>query len=325
MNVERQRTGSGGQTTSAFGRFRLLFANKEIGYAPYDAASGEIEQHSTLIGGSRMHTFVAGSGDPLVFLHGLLGTAAGWLPTMRTLSRSARVYAVDALGMGLSDRVAGMDASLKASAWRLRDWMDHEQLKQVDLVATSHGGAVAMCFAAMFPERIRSLVLHAPANPFCRQSRPQIQFFSATRMGRLLAHWLPLAPRWLHNAALTRMYSRPERVRAGSLEEYVRSLRVPGTVDYVLSVLQSWVPDMAALAPMLPRLRRLPVLLLWGAQDRAVSLASATRLRAILRAPLEILPELGHLPFEEAPEVFAARILGFLRESAAARPLLPSA
>jgi pimeloyl-ACP methyl ester carboxylesterase len=112
------------------------------------------------------------------------------------------------------------------------------------------------------------------------------------------------------------MYGKPELLRAGSLEEYITSLRVPGTVDYVLSVLQSWVPDMAALTPMLPRLRRLPVLLLWGAHDRAVSLASATRLRAILRAPLEIFPELGHLPFEEAPEEFAARVLGFVSQSA---------
>jgi pimeloyl-ACP methyl ester carboxylesterase len=285
----------------------------------------EVECHATLIGGFSMHTLVAGAGEPLVFVHGLLGTASSWLPTMRQLSRSARVYAVDALGMGLSDRVAGLDVSLHASACRLRDWMDLEALDQVDMVATSHGGAVAMCFAALFPDRVRSLVLHAPANPFCEQSRPQIRFFSSTRLGRQLAHILPIAPRWLHNVALTRMYGRPELVREGSLEEYVRSLRVPGTVDYVLAVLQNWVSDMAALIPLLPRLRRLPVLLLWGAHDRAVSLASATRLRAILRAPLEILPEVGHLPFEEAPEIFAARILTFLRESAAGRQPLRSA
>ena len=258
-----------------------------------------------------MHAFVSGNGQPLVLVHGLLGTASCWLPAMRVLARAATVYAVDALGIGHSDRASGLDASLQASARRLALWMDQSELSHVDLVGTSHGGAVAMYFAALFPERVRSLILHAPANPFCVQSRPQIRF-AGTRAGRLLAHWLPGAPGWLHAAALTRMYGDPQRLRIGSLEEYVASLRVPGTVEYVLSVLRNWVPDMAALMPLLPRLRRFPTLLLWGAQDRAVSLSSAQRLRAVLRAPLEILPGLGHLPFEEAPEMFAERVLHFL-------------
>lgn len=272
-----------------------------------------IAAHTTSVDGHQMHTLVAGCGDPIVLVHGLLGTADSWQALMRFLAHSGKVYALDAVGMGKSERVKGIDASLRGSARRLLRWMDAEGLRRVDLVGTSHGGAVAMCFAALYPERVRSLVLHAPANPFCHQSRPQIQF-AGTRVGRLVAHWLPRAPRALHQAALTRMYGQPERVQPGSVETYVQSLRVPGTVEYVLSVLRNWVPDMAALTPLLPRLRRLPVLLLWGARDRAVSLASASRLRAVLRAPLEIFPELGHLPFEEAPEEFADRIRRFLAD-----------
>ena len=283
-----------------------------------------IEAYDTLIDGYRMHTLVAGSGAPMVLVHGLLGAAACWQPTMLLLAATARVYAVDAIGIGRSERVAGLDAGLHASARRLRLWMDSERLGQVDLVATSHGGAVAMCFAALFPERVRSLVLHAPANPFCVQSRPQIRF-AGTLLGRRVAHWLPAAPAWLHSVALTRMYGDPERLRMGSLEEYVESLRVPGTVEYVLAVLRSWVQDMAALTPLLPRLLRLPTLMLWGAHDRAVSLASALRLKSILRAPLEVLPDVGHLPFEEAPEMFAERVVRFLArlapESAEHTPL----
>ncbi len=275
----------------------------------------DIRQEDTCVDGHRMHALVAGSGAPLVLLHGLLGAAACWQPTMRLLAGAARVYAVDALGIGQSERVQGIDGSLEASAHRLQLWMDRHHLDEVDLVATSHGGAVAMCFAALFPRRVRSLVLHAPANPFCVQSHPQIRL-AGTALGRGLAHWLPAAPAWLHSVALLRMYGDPRRLREGSLEEYIRSLRVPGTVEYVLSVLRSWMPDMAALAPLLPRLRKLPTLMLWGAQDRAVSLASAYRLRAILDAPLEILPGVGHLPFEEAPELFAESVLRFLERAA---------
>jgi pimeloyl-ACP methyl ester carboxylesterase len=42
--------------------------------------------------------------------------------------------------------------------------------------------------------------------------------------------------------------------------------------------------------------------------DRAVSYASALRLKAVLKAPLDVLTGLGHLPFEEAPEIFAVKL-----------------
>ncbi len=258
-----------------------------------------------------MHTRTAGSGDPLVLVHGLLGTASCWDPAMALLAKTSRVYAPDAIGIGKSERVRGLDAGLAASARRLAQWMDAEGITQTDLLGTSHGGAVAMYFAALFPGRVRRLVLHAPANPFCEASRPQIRL-ACTRAGAFLARRIPTAPSWLHNIALTRMYGDPARVRAGSREEYVQSLRVPGTTDYVLSVLRSWRTDMAALLPMLPRLRYLPVQLLWGEMDRAVSYSSALRLKPVLRAPLTVLPGLGHLPFEESPAEFVQAVRQFL-------------
>ncbi len=280
-------------------------------------APSRLREQTTEIDGYRMHALVAGEGLPLVLVHGLLGAACCWVPSMRGLARARRVYAVDALGMGRSERVPALDGSLRASAGRLRAWMDREGLGQVDLLGTSHGGAVAMYFAAMFPGRVRSLVLHAPANPFCLRSQPQIRF-AGTALGRFVARLLPVAPSWVHHLALSRMYGDPQRLRAGSLAEYLQSLHVPGTVDYVLAVLRSWLPDMAALAPVLPRLRGLPCLLLWGTLDRAVSLASGERLSCALSAPLEVLPGLGHLPFEEAPELFAERVLRFLEAQAGA-------
>ena len=259
----------------------------------------------------RMHTLSAGKGAPLVLVHGLLGAASCWDPAMRILAERAHVYAPDAIGIGLSQRVPGLNAGLEASARRLARWMDAEGIDQTDLLGTSHGGAVAMYFAALFPHRVRRLVLHAPANPFCEASRPQIRF-ACTRPGRFLARRLPGAPAWLHRIALTRMYGDPARIRTGSMQEYVQSLRVPGTPEYVLAILRSWRQDMAALLPLLPRLRGLPVHLLWGEMDRAVSYASALRLKNVLRAPLDTLQGLGHLPFEEAPELFAAKVESIL-------------
>jgi pimeloyl-ACP methyl ester carboxylesterase len=189
--------------------------------------------------------------------------------------------------------------------------MDAEGIERADLCASSHGGAVAMFFAATYPERVRSLVLQAPANPFCSRTRPQIRLFS-TQFGRWLGQRIPHAPRRLQAIALERMYGDPKRLQTGMLENYVSSLRVPGTVDYVLSVLSCWSEDMSELKHLLRRLRGVPCLLLWGTHDRAVSLESGEALQRALGAELDLLPGLGHVPYEEQPQVFAERVSQFL-------------
>jgi pimeloyl-ACP methyl ester carboxylesterase len=278
-----------------------------------------LEEHLTTVAGHAMYSLQAGQGSPLILLHGLLGAAVCWRPAIEALAHRARVYAFDAIGMGRSERVSGLDASLQASAERLRSFMDGEGIERADLCASSHGGAVAMFFAANYPERVRSLILQAPANPFCSRSRPQIKLFG-TRVGQWLGRRLPHAPRRLQAIALERMYGDPERVQPGMLENYVGSLRVPGTVDYVLSVLGCWTDDMAQLKRVLRRLRGLPCLLLWGTHDRAVSLASGEVLQRVLGAELDLLPGLGHLPYEEQPREFAERVSQFLASLAPQSP-----
>jgi pimeloyl-ACP methyl ester carboxylesterase len=275
----------------------------------YPAA--RLEEHVTKVGGHAMYSLQAGAGSPLILLHGLLGAAVCWRQAMEEMAGQARVYAFDAIGMGCSERVTGIDASLRASAERLRSFMDGEGIERADLCASSHGGAVAMFFAAIYPERVRSLILQAPANPFCSRSRPQIKLFG-TRFGQWVGRRLPHFPRRLQAIALERMYGDPQRVQPEMLENYVESLRIPGTVDYVLAVLSCWSDDMAQLKRLLRKLRGLPCLLLWGTLDRAVSLASGEALQRVLGAELDLLPGLGHLPYEEQPREFAARVSGFL-------------
>ncbi len=57
---------------------------------------------------------------------------------------------------------------------------------QADIVGTSHGGSVALMLAALHPDRVRSLVLHAPANPFSDVADPLIRFYR-TALGRWFA------------------------------------------------------------------------------------------------------------------------------------------
>ncbi len=245
-------------------------------------------------------------------LHGLLGTASTWEPTIPSLAEESTIYAVDALGIGESERVPGIDATLEAQASRIVKFMDVSAIRCADFLATSHGGAVALMLAAKYPDRVRNLLLHAPANPFSHLADPLVRFY-LSGLGTWFAHRVASLPEPMQALALGRMYGDPTQLRDGSLGKYINSLRVPGTVAYVLSILKTWFDDMGKLELALQHVRRFPTLLLWGDRDRAVSLESAEGLRRCFdRVEFVELPGAGHLPYEECPETFARLVNSFL-------------
>ena len=272
----------------------------------------QIEKYWVTVQGHQMHCLKAGSGPELILLHGLLGTASTWEMTIPRLAEESTVYAVDALGIGESERVPGIDATLQAQADRVVQFMDASAIVSADFLATSHGGAVALALAARYPARVRSLLLHAPANPFSHLGDPLIRFYLSP-LGTWFASRVPNLPEPMQALALGRMYGDPTQVRDGALAKYISSLRVPGTVAYVLSMLKTWADDMSKLEIGLQHLRPIPALLLWGDRDRAVSLESGEMLRRYFdRSELIVLPGTGHLPYEECPELLTRLVNCFL-------------
>src|ERR1700735_835795 len=88
--------------------------------------------------GARMRYLRAGSGPPLILLHGLLGYSFSWRYTMPALATLATVYAPDMMGAGFSDRPVGIDHSMRATAQRLLRFIAGLGISSFDLVGTSH-------------------------------------------------------------------------------------------------------------------------------------------------------------------------------------------
>jgi 4,5:9,10-diseco-3-hydroxy-5,9,17-trioxoandrosta-1(10),2-diene-4-oate hydrolase len=263
----------------------------------------KIEEAFVPVGGVKVHYQRAGTGRPLLLLHGLVGSARNWRQNISFLSRDSSVYAVDLFNMGESERVPGLDAGLAATADRLAACMDALGLAEADIAGHSHGGAVALMFAARHPDRVRSLILFAPANPFCDLGHQLIRFYQ-TRFGIWLARQIPALPRMLKATALSRMYGDPSRVSAGSLEGYIEGLHIPGTMDHILQIIERWFVDMGLLRSALPSLTAKPTLLIWGDRDRAVGLSSARELqRTLPQSSLLVIPGAGHIAFEEMPDI----------------------
>ncbi len=263
----------------------------------------EIEEGFVLVGGVKIHYECAGTGRPLLLLHGLVGSARNWRQNIGFLAGDSRVYAVDLFNMGESERVPGLDAGLEATADRVAECMDALGLDEADVAGHSHGGAVAMMLAARHADRVRRLILFAPANPFCDLGNQLIRFYQ-TRFGVWLARQIPFLPRMLKATALSRMYGDPSRVTDDALEGYTAGLHVPGTIDHVLQILRRWSVDMGLLRSALGDLAEKPTLLIWGDRDRAVGLSSGRQLQRILPlSSLIVIPGVGHIAFEEQPDV----------------------
>jgi len=254
------------------------------------------------VAGARVHYLHAGSGMPMLLIHGMVGSSEDWRDNIDALAQHASVYAIDLVNMGKSQRVGGLDARLMATANRVVAIMDALHLADTDIVAHSHGGAVALMLAALHPRRVRRLILFAPANPYSRSSDMMVRVYS-TRWGAFLACMLPYLPAPIQRIALGEMYGGGHRVVDRCLGEIVDSLRNPCTLRHVLSIIRSWFAEMATLKCALRRVRRIPALLVWGDQDCTVSQSSGIKLRRVLRpCELVVVPGCAHSVFKETPQ-----------------------
>jgi pimeloyl-ACP methyl ester carboxylesterase len=259
----------------------------------------------------------AGSGPALILLHGLLGYSFSWRYTLPALAPYATVYAPDMLGAGFSDRPAGLDHSLRGSALRLLQFIERLGISSLDLLGTSHGGAVAMIAAAESLRRncnlrLRRLVLVAPVNPYSGHGQRLAPFAGSTfgtgffRFG--VAHMRFSFP-YFH----ARLFGDRGRIPAESLAGYVAPLAKPGLLEHALSIVSTWTEDLHELEAVLPKLAGIPTLLMWGSKDPAVFASSAKPLAKYFPdCRLITFPGVGHLPYEECPDDFNRALIEFL-------------
>ena len=299
-----------------------MHADREVPTALAPALDAGVEECWMDMDGARMRYLRAGSGPALILVHGLLGYSFSWRYTMPAIAPYATVYAQDMMGAGFSDRPAGIDHSMRGTARRLLRFINNLGISSFDLLGTSHGGAVAMMAAAECLSgnadsgeaglHLRRLVLVAPVNPYSAHGRRLAPFFGSkfgTALFRLTsAHMRFSYPYW-HG----RMYGDRSRIPPGTLEGYMAPLAKPGLFEHALSIVRTWTEDLRELEATLPKLAGVPTLLMWGSKDSAVYASSAAPLAKYFpNSKMIVFPGIGHLPYEECPEVFNRALIKFL-------------
>ena len=201
---------------------------------PLAATSGvPIEERWLELPEGRMRYLQAGSGPPLILIHGLMGYSFSWRFTIPALAPHATVYAIDNLGAGLSPANPGMDRTVRATAERVLQFADAVGIRTFDLLGTSHGGGVAIIVAAICAERnegernkaekkdsrLRRLVLVAPVNPWSPHGK-RLAPFLGSRFGSMLFRNTVERWRWFDPFWLRRLFGDRSKIPPDSLEGY---------------------------------------------------------------------------------------------------------
>ncbi len=104
-----------------------------------------------------LHFAAYGSGQPLIILHGLLGSGDNWVTVSKRLGEHFRVFAVDARNHGRSPHDSRFD--LEVMAEDIEHFMNQHDLRSAALLGHSMGGKTAMQCALTRPDRIGKLIV----------------------------------------------------------------------------------------------------------------------------------------------------------------------
>jgi pimeloyl-ACP methyl ester carboxylesterase len=230
---------------------------------------------------------------------------AVWRSVVPLLGDGRRVAAPDLPGFGAAPP-AGPGFALDRVADVLADALIAELAAPFDLLGNSLGGAVALVLAERHPERVRRLVLAAPAGLAPRRDPlPTL----AGRAGRALIGARRRAGPALAGSATARrlllftVMADPAHVPADEARAMMRgsegSSRIREAITAVVGA------DLRARLAALT----LPVGFLWGTRDRVIPISSLPGLRALVpAAPAEVIPRAGHVPHLERPREFVAAV-----------------
>ncbi len=256
------------------------------------------------------HVAVAGSGPPLVLLHGFSGASENWQPHVAVFAEQFTAITIDLMGHGQSAAPAAPTRyRMQPAARDLIAIFDTLKLGPLNLLGYSMGGRLALYTAIVYPARVRALILES-ASPglddrAARRERVARDERLANQIeehgiGAFVEYWsgLPLFASQLQLARPARERLRTQRLR-NTRPGLANSLRGMGS---------------GAQPSLWPRLAELdmPVLLLAGELDpKFVRLAE--RMKAALpNAQLSVIAAAGHTAHLEQPDLFNRRVLAFL-------------
>jgi pimeloyl-ACP methyl ester carboxylesterase len=248
----------------------------------------------------------------VVLLHASFASLVMWEPWARELRAHYRVVRLDFTSHGLTGADPSGDYTLQRTVDLLGQFFDARGIDRMAIVGTSSGGTIGIRYAAAHPERVNALVLINPGALEGKRLKPD-----RDRIPGWASILTVYTPRAAAKYLLTSAFGDPSKVTDAMIDEWWEMWRHDGNRAAILARLGQYkAGDIDAQIAAV----KAPVLLVWGAVDPQTPLEQAHELQKMLtqaaKVQLTVLPGIGHMAVQEAPQESLAATRAFLEGEA---------
>lgn len=261
------------------------------------------------------------SGPPLVFIHGIGAGSSSfmWRKNFDDLARDFRVYALDLLGFGFSDKPASASYSADLYVELITDFIREVTRFPVNVIASSLGAAYAIRVADEHPELINSMVLNGPTGSETLNRRPGMAgaaFYGLLQSPVLGTSFYNVmaSERSIRDFARDNLFYDHRRVTDRLVTNLYATSHQPGAQHAIAAFLAGYL-NTDTRSPFSRLTQR--VVLVWGKQDTTTPLDQGILLQHLNPlASLEVFDYCRMMPEQEQPEKFNALVRANLLERA---------
>jgi len=260
-----------------------------------------------------IHFRVKGNGPHhVLFLHGFGASLLTWDDILPFFSpHEYTLHLLDLKGHGASVQNFRGDFSPQQNARIISAYIRSSGIFQVTVIGHSFGGSVGMLAALDLPQITRLILIGAPLFP---QKIPKfMRIMGIPLIGPLLTK--TSSARTIARQALEKVFFHHERITEQHVQRYALFYSSLASIRALACTVRQIIPpDIDRIIDRVATLS-LPVLLLWGEQDRIVNPSQGMKLHATLKKSRMILiPDCGHNPHEELPLITYTLIRDFLQK-----------
>jgi pimeloyl-ACP methyl ester carboxylesterase len=282
---------------------------------PYFEAFERIPIHTLEVHGERVAYLDVGQGRPVILIHGFGGSMWQWEHQQQPLSAEFRLITPDLIGSGLSTKPE-IEYRPEQMLEYFIGFMDGLRIRQATLVGNSMGAGLAIGMALTYPDRVSQLVLidGLPANVRERLTSPSIK----RALDTAAPSWLASFGNWLFGgvmieSVLKEIVHDPALLTPAVIERSNRNRQRPGVIPPLMTVRGTLPLWESGFAKRLGEIRH-PTLILWGEEDQVFPLPAGEELhRTIKGSALVRIPNAGHIPQWERPDLANRAMIEFLR------------
>ncbi len=275
-----------------------------------------IDSRFATVNGVKLHYLAAGTGDPVILLHGYAQTSHMWRPLMAELAKTHSVIAPDLRGFGRSDKPA-QGYTKKALAQDIHGLAASLGLRRVKLAGHDIGLMVAYAYAAQFPDEIERIALLDAFLPGVGEWQTvwllrdlwHFHFYGEVPLKLVEGRERIYLEHFWNDFAADRTRSVPEADRRFYAESYAQ----PGAMPAGFEVFRAFERDAPDFAEFARNKLRMPMLVLTGEKASGEFLIQQGRLVAE-NVEGVVIKGAGHWLMEEAPDQVIPKLLAFLTD-----------